>query len=569
MSDGSNLGARASRPPDLPSGQDARAPRMYLLLLMATGFALAYTQSPLFFSNQNQYLLHGLADAGYGHLSHDWLASTHDPTPAFSVLVAGLYKLGGLFAIQIAFFLLLMLYFISMWKLVEGLNLGGTGIPACAVSPTQAGMPVPPMTQRLLVFTAMFIAAHAAIFRLGSVFLTGTDYPWYLQAGVAGQYLLGPGLQPSSFGVLLVTSLAAFARGRPLLAAALAALSADAHATYLLPAALLTIGYATALVREKRTRDALTLCLVSLLIVAPSVAYIASHFWGFTQNSAAAQSILAKVRIPHHSQIGRWLNWVAVIQILWIGLGLFLLRRTRLFVPLLVATLGSILLTSIQAVINNDTLALLFPWRISALLVPVSTAIVATRLAAFDRNARSVDGLAAFLVVLQAAGGVAVMAFGLGYQMNEAELPLLKFVREKAGPGDVFLIPTRIPPVGTGSRGVISTSFTPPPRPKPGSNLIPVDLQRFRLATGAAIYVDFKSVPYATSEVLEWHRRVKRVESWYAEQKWDVAETRERMLKEGITHIVVPRLSKQEPPILVDGFEQVYEDGAYAVYRLR
>ena len=79
--------------------------------------------------------------------------------------------------------------------------------------------------------------------------------------------------------------------------------------------------------------------------------------------------------------------------------------------------------------------------------------IVATRLAAFDRNARSVDGLSAFLVVLQAAGGVAVMAFGLGYQMNEAELPLLKFVREQAGPNDVFLIPTRIPPVGTGSRG--------------------------------------------------------------------------------------------------------------------
>ena len=72
----SNLGSRASRPQDLPSGQDARAPRVLLLLLMAVGFALAHTQSPLFFSNQNQYLLHGLADAGYGHLSHDWLASS-------------------------------------------------------------------------------------------------------------------------------------------------------------------------------------------------------------------------------------------------------------------------------------------------------------------------------------------------------------------------------------------------------------------------------------------------------------------------------------------------------------
>ena len=76
MSDSPNLGARASRPPDPPSGQDARVPRMCLVLLMAAGFALAHTQSPLFFSNQNQYLLHGLADAGYGHLSHDWLASS-------------------------------------------------------------------------------------------------------------------------------------------------------------------------------------------------------------------------------------------------------------------------------------------------------------------------------------------------------------------------------------------------------------------------------------------------------------------------------------------------------------
>ena len=138
MSDGSNRATRASRSLDLPSGQGARAPRAVLLLVLAGGFALAHTQSPLFFSNQNQYLLHGLADAGYGHLSHDWLASTHDPTPAFSVLVAGLDKLGGLFAIQVAFFVLLMLYFISMWKLVEALG-----------------------TQRLLVFTAMFIAAHA------------------------------------------------------------------------------------------------------------------------------------------------------------------------------------------------------------------------------------------------------------------------------------------------------------------------------------------------------------------------------------------------------------------------
>ena len=149
---------------------------------------VAHTQSPLFFSNQNQYLLHGLAQAGYGHLDHDWLANTKDPTPAFSFLVKWLYKFGGLFAIQAAYFVLLM-YFGAMWRLITSF----------------ASPPVVP-------FAAIFTAAHAAIFRLMSVQISGVDYPWYFQAGLAGQYLLGPGLQPSAFGVLLIGSLAEFVR---------------------------------------------------------------------------------------------------------------------------------------------------------------------------------------------------------------------------------------------------------------------------------------------------------------------------------------------------------------------
>ena len=38
--------------------------------------------------------------------------------------------------------------------------------------------------------------------------LLGGDYPWFLQAGVANQYLLGPTFQPSAFGVFLVLSVA-------------------------------------------------------------------------------------------------------------------------------------------------------------------------------------------------------------------------------------------------------------------------------------------------------------------------------------------------------------------------
>src|SRR3977135_1083966 len=59
-----------------------------LFLLGTALFAAAYCQAPLYYSNQNQYFLHGLANAGQGLLREDWLANTGDPTPVFSALVA-------------------------------------------------------------------------------------------------------------------------------------------------------------------------------------------------------------------------------------------------------------------------------------------------------------------------------------------------------------------------------------------------------------------------------------------------------------------------------------------------
>jgi hypothetical protein len=55
-------------------------------------FGVAYTQPRLYYSNQNQYFLHGLATAGLGFLKDDWLARTADPTPIFSAIVALTYR---------------------------------------------------------------------------------------------------------------------------------------------------------------------------------------------------------------------------------------------------------------------------------------------------------------------------------------------------------------------------------------------------------------------------------------------------------------------------------------------
>src|SRR5205823_3096506 len=188
-------------------------------LFWAAAFAAAYVQAPLYYSNQNQYFLHGLAAAGRGDLARDWLANTRDPTPLFSAGVAWTYTHLGEWAFPAAYCVLLGVYFVSLLTLIDA----ALGLPRNRVI-------------RFVLLT-LLVAVHADVVRLLAKQLTGTDIPRYLQYGLAGQYLLGPGLQPSAFGVFLLASLAAFTRGRLVPAAAFAAAACAVHATYLLPAA--------------------------------------------------------------------------------------------------------------------------------------------------------------------------------------------------------------------------------------------------------------------------------------------------------------------------------------------
>ncbi|MBX9624197.1 MAG: hypothetical protein K2X82_10345 [Gemmataceae bacterium] len=535
-------------------------PRPALLVLISAGFALAHTQAPLFYSNQNQYLLHGLAAAGYGHLDGDWLATTKDPTPVFSAGVALAYRTAGLWALQAGYFVLLMGYFLAAWWLVSG-RAGG-------VSPLIAedqGARAPRSPGRLLAFAAIFTAAHAGILRWLSVQLVGVDYPWFFQAGVANQYALGPGLQPSAFGLLLVASLAAFANGRAVLAAAPAGAAGLIHATYLLPAGLLTVGYVAATYPRCRRRAA-GVGLVALAVVLPGLVYAAVTFPPSVGGEfAESRRVLATVRIPHHATPARWFDAIAALQCGWVVLGILTVRRSRLSVPLAVGAAGGAILTLVQVATGDHALALLFPWRVSAVLVSVATAILTAKLVACLPATRSVGGASAVVFGGLVAGGVAVMALGLGYRVHEEERPVLEWVRENAGPGDLYLIPTGIPDVGAGRGSPPSTSFTPPPRPKPGATLIPVDLQRFRLATGVPIFIDFKSVPYGDAEVLEWLRRVRQVEGWYADPDWDRPGLGNELRDAGITHVLATR----DRPARAGFLEEVYADGTYTVYRVR
>lgn len=533
-----------------------RAREPLILLFWSLLFGLAYTQPLLYYSNQNQYFLHGLARGGLGFLNEDWLANTADPTPLFSGFVALTYRYLHESVFYLYYILLFGVYFHALLGIFE--HLSGSRV-----------------TNRMrLAFIALFIVLHSALLRWSSAQLLGVDYPWYFQAGIANQYILGAGLQPSVFGVLLVLSVCTFLQNRPLLAVTWSSFAVVMHSTYLLSAASLTLAYLYLLLRERRTREALFVGLWALLIVAPVLVYILRTFAPSSSESfAKAQHLLAAFRIPHHAQVNRWLDGIAWAQIGWIVAAMCLVRGSRLFVILLVCIVLALALTLVQIATGSDTLALLFPWRISSILVPIATAIVLTRivqsLAAWStaisrRWAFAIQITCIALIALAAVGGVFVSYCGLGYRTNTEELALLEHIRTNKSEGDVYLLPVEVPELTSGKRGAASLNFTPPPRRNKQKQNISVDLQRFRLLTGAPIYIDFKSIPYKDIEVLEWRERVSWNDQLYKQRDWNNNEIVAELRQRGITHVV----TAAGRDVRCRALQLRYTDEHYRLYRL-
>lgn len=506
-------------------------------------FAFAYTQPLAFYSNQNQYYLHGMAQAGVGNLSSDWLAQTADPTPIFSLGVAVCVRHLGAWPLQVVFFTLVAVFSLAIWTMFDALDL----LPKT-------------LTGRWL-FAALVTATHAGIFRFASDRMLGADYFWFLQSGLANQYLLGAGLQPSVFGVFLMVALGLYAGNRPVLAAAVAAGTNLFHATYLLPAALLVAGFLAAELWAGNTRTALLLGGVALLIAGP-IAGVCAITFGPSQSHtfAAAQDILVNLRLPHHTRPDRWFDGAAGGQLILMVVGLFLFRKTRLFIPLFVAAVMAALLSAVTLLTGNLSLSLLFPWRISAVLVPLSSAIVVTALARAIEPFQYVAGMiAGCLLVGCVAGTLAIYQWKLGYQEPASEDPVLEYLHVNAKPGEVYLIPARFPKPNP-PRGVYSNTFTAPPD---STATVYFELARFRLTTGAPLFIDFKSIPYKDTDVLEWHRRVAACVKWFGNPNWTDA-TIDEIRREGITHVVAPT----KLGLKAERLKRIYEAGAYQVFEV-
>lgn len=511
-------------------------------LLLAVVFGLTYTQTPLYDGNQNTKFLHGLAHAGLGFLNADWMANTADPLPVFSLLVQFTYTYLTPYAFYGLYFLIFGVYIVSI-----------LGI-ASIVFKIDRSRTV------YLIFLALILALYSERLNILETKILGFDIE-LLHTGVANQYLLGPEFQTNVFGAFLLLSIYAFLQRKYVWAIIWVAVAAIIHPAYLFSAGWLTAAYLLLILAEKMdlrrfswrsfleaARQPFWLGLLALLLVLPFVWYMQVFMASNDpQAEARALDIIVNFRIPHHAVPAAWVNSGTYLQLAIMLVGLFAVRKSRLFMVMLLPFLGGLLFTFIQILTHSDSLGLLSPWRVSVFLVPLSTAmIIAALLAAvFDRFGSSLsrfslalDGLALVAIALFVIGGFTVEKGRLQRFAVRDTLPVLDFVKNSKAPGDVYLIPPD------------DSKF-----------------DEFRLYTGAPVFINYKTHPYKAPDVIEWYNRLMMSRKFYS--GGDAASTCSALnaitTQYKITGVIW-YVDRPDPGCT--GMQLVFHDKNYALYSL-
>ena len=117
--------------------------------------------------------------------------------------------------------------------------------------------------------------------------------------------------------------------------------------------------------------------LVFLILISPTIIYNYNSFSPTSEELfKESNNILVNYRIPHHAIPTKWFDFTIFIKIIIISLSLIIIRKTKLFSILFPLFLFSVIAIFIQSKFSIYFLALLFPWRTSVFLVPISTSII-------------------------------------------------------------------------------------------------------------------------------------------------------------------------------------------------
>ncbi len=505
-----------------------------LLFLLATIlFIGAYGQLPIFSSNQYTYLLPGVALSETSNLDNDWLVNCTNPIPVFTIYTFLIIKLFSLNYFYFVHSIFIGIFFLSLiWIIKRHLNINSFNVTI--------GMSIVIIT----FLNADFVNTLLNKTNLPVLSLI-PEFIKYTTEGVANQALLRHFHQPSTFGIFLLLSVCFFLNGRHKTALIIVALTPWFHAVYFLPSFLMIITYLFLEYKNYNIFKLTKLFLITIIILLPPLFYVILNFVSTSPDlSYNAKNILINKRIPHHANPKFWFKLPVIFQMIWIIIGIFLTRKNhKLFSILSVMFLFSFLLTILQIITKNETLAMIMPWRISVILMPISSAIIIGEFSNYILHKIKINNkfknLFLFLcfisLLILFISGLVFMKFRIQNKNNHNK-SLIKKVEKDCNCEDVYLINP--------------------------------DWMWFRLSTKCPIYIDWKSHPYRDIEVIEWYKRVQLAKSFYnTKNNYKKKLYLNKIQKNSnITHIVVNK--KENRLTFFTNLKKIYSDEKYIIYKL-
>jgi len=501
-----------------------------LTFVLSFVFAIAYTQLPLFSSNQNTYLLHGIANANIGLLKYDWLANTEDPFPIFSFIVTATQEYLHPYFFYLYYFVIQALFAFSVLGIVSkisNIDLNKTTYLTFFI---------------VLAGTCSYVLYWISQQILGSSFNISKVFHF----GLAEQYILGSVFQPSVFGVFLLTSVYAFLCQRPFVAVCLLGVACNLHPSYLLSGASLTIAYMILQARYDRSiKRSVGIGFASLVLVVPVVLYSYVNFAATSPEILkAAQDITINVRIPHHAIVSSWFSFDDCVKLTFILIAVYVLRREPIGTIIAVPFIIGLLLTALQMLTASSFLALLFPWRISAFLVPLSVYILIGKMISlgYGKAGNTFSGHQPLINICLVVMVVLLLILGLGsaykrFQWNS-----------------------------TGEAVELQQFVSSQPQIRNTLYLVPPHLENFRLNAAVPTFVDYKSHPYKDTEVIEWYKQYQFSSELYATKGLTMGQCQlalETIQEYGITHIVKEQDNPQFPCLKLT---EIYSNEIYSVH---
>jgi hypothetical protein len=304
-------------------------------------------------------------------------------------------------------------------------------------------------------------------------------------------------------------------------------------------------GYLIYLLIYREYKVVFKITLISLALISPIVSYLFSNIYiSDYQLYVEGQTIMAEIRIPHHTQVHSWFSYKDLQILIVIFFALFLsYNNKRLFIPLSFVVLTTIILTIIQYYTSSNFLGLLFPWRSSVYIVPICSMIVLSRILILVNNkflklfTKFYSYLAYFFLILIIFFSInGIFDSYKSYKNHKQKYPISNLINIHKN--DI----TRI--------------------------LIPTNLEYIRLNTGLPIFVDWKTVPYRNDALIKWYERIKLTNSFYGATE---LENQKLLFKkiydvEQISHLLIRDNNKN---ILFKNCEHLFKNYGYLFYDLR